>query len=248
MGLFTNTEKVLLVPDIHADDHDKKAIDVAAQIHSDYKPDRVIFLGDFVDSAWAGTFKKDSERLVGQLERELTAWEGIRKLFPAKKVQVIPGNHERRIWDWKWDNPGLAKWKPLEPPALFRLGDAEWVEEGYIRLAKGKFTVTHGRYARAAPCSSARAEMNFWGTSGASAHNHRMEKYYKRDNARLMMWASSGHLSNNPPHYVDLNHPGATDWVQGVVALYIEGDRFDAVDIPFTMKHRAHFNGRNYKG
>ena len=248
MGLLNRQERVALIPDIHCPYEDKRAVSVAAQIVEAFKPTRVIFIGDFIDAHWASNFKKNQATIPGELERELSAWESVRKLFPAKQVQVLLGNHERRVQDWLNEQPALAQWKEMEPSRFWRLGTAQLVKEGFIALARGRFLITHGKICRKWSGHSAKAEMSeVWGCSGASGHTHRLGKYYQRDGTSLRVWMELGHLSRPRPHYAAPNEAGPPNWQQGLGLLYIDGDHFHADDIAITLKYRAMFNGHVYK-
>ncbi len=248
MGLLTRQERIALIPDIHCPYEDSRAISLAAQIVKDFKPHRVIFLGDFVDCTWASNFKKNQATIPGELERELSAWESVRQLFPADTVQVLLGNHERRVQDWLNEQPALAEWREMEPSRFWRLGNAQLINKGYIPLARGNFIVTHGKIIRKFAGHSAKAEMSeVWGCSGASGHTHRLGKYYQRDGTSLRVWVECGHLSRQRPHYAAPNEPGPPNWQQGFGLLWVEKDYFFVQDVAITLGYRAMFNGKVYK-
>lgn len=248
MAILRKTERVFIVPDIHCPYQDDRAISLAAQVCHDFKPTRIIFLGDFVDCTWASNFKKNAATLPGELERELSAWESVRELFPGDKVEVLLGNHERRVQDWLNEQPALAQWKEMEPSRFWRLGNAQLINEGHIPLARGKFIVTHGSRINKWSGYSAKAEMSeVWGCSGASGHTHRLGKYYQRDGTSLRVWMECGHLSRAIPHYAAPNETCPPNWQQGFAVVYVDGDHFHADDIAITLKYRAMFNGKIYK-
>ena len=243
-------ERVLLVGDLHCSEHDERAVTLAAQISEAFRPDRVVFLGDCVDAGWAtDKFRVDKTRVVGALEREVSAWERVLAQFHAPLIQMLPGNHERRIRDFVWNNPALAGWKSLEPQQLFRLGNrAKWVEAGYVRLARGRFIVTHGSRVSKWAGMSAKSELqDVWGTSGASGHTHRLGAFYHRLEGGLRVWVEAGSLCRNPPLRYDPSVPAPLDWHQGVVVLYVNGDQFHVQPIPFTLSYRAMLDGRVFR-
>ncbi len=70
MGKPSKRERVAIIPDIHCPYHDPRAVNLAASIVNDFQPDRVIFLGDFVDCTWASSFKNNQATIPGELESE----------------------------------------------------------------------------------------------------------------------------------------------------------------------------------
>ena len=239
-------ERIFLVPDLHCDDHDPKAVDLAAQLAEAFKPTRIIFLGDVVDTYWATSFPSDPRVAQGGVLRELSAWERVRKMFKAPLIQRLPGNHEQRISrNWSWLSPAFYG---MENEIFSRLNEGtQYVAGGYIELAKGKFIVTHGTVVRKWAGWSAKAEMEKWGSSGASGHSHRLASYLQRDHCRVRSWTECGHLSKNPPQYSTPDAPGGNNWQQGIAVLEVEGDRFHIETYPFTLGYRCLFRGRRYQ-
>lgn len=248
--MSSDADRVLLVPDTHCDDCDWKAIGLAAQIAADFKPTRIIYLGDTLDCGWASErFRQDQTSIAGQLERELAAWERVQSYFDAPRIDLLPGNHERRIRDFIWRNPALAGFRPLDTAELFRLKpNTKVANNGCIWLAQGKFLVTHGKVVRRWSCQSAKAELEAWGVSGASGHTHRLGTYYQRDALGLRSWTECGHLAKNPPRYAAPNEPGAANWQQGVVTIDVVNNHFHVETVPFTLKYRAFWRGKEYRG
>jgi len=241
-----NIERVLLVPDLHCDDHDERAVALAAQLSEAFKPTRIIFLGDVVDSYWASSFPTDPKLAQGAVLRELSAWRRVRSLFKAPLIQRLPGNHEQRIQrNWGWLSPAFYGMEQDVFRELF-IG-TDLVAGGFIELAKGKFIVTHGTVVRKWAGWSAKAEMEKWGSSGATGHTHRLATYLQRDHRGVRSWTECGHLSRNPPQYGTPDAPGGSNWQQGVVCVEVEGDRFHVETHPFTLGYRCLFRGRRYQ-
>jgi hypothetical protein len=243
------SERIFFIPDPHHDDHDVRAIDLAGQICEAFKPTRIIWLGDILDAGWASTkFRFDKARAAGQFAREVAAWEKSRELFRAPQVDIIPGNHDRRIvHDYRWDKPELQHWRGFDTQYIYCSNtklNINYVKEAKIELAEGEFIATHGRYL--GPTAPKR-EMERWGTSGVSAHTHRLVVTYQRDYRRGRVWASLGHLQNNPAAYQDLNDPAPQDWMNAVGLLCVEGNSFHLEPIPFTLSYSAMYAGKRYK-
>lgn len=236
-------ERIFLVPDIHAGDSDPRAIELAARLCNAFRPSYVVFMGDILDSGWASTFPQNLAELPGQLEREIEEWERIKKLFPYPS-KVIPGNHDYRIIRWGWNQPALFNFKPLTLQSLIGL---PIIEEGYVKLAQGNFTLTHGSIVRRWSGQSAKAEMEKWGTGGASGHTHRGAVYLHRDGNGVKAWAELGCLQRNPPKYAPINNRGPQNWQQGVGTLELEGNAYNVEFHPFTLSYSCSFGGKRYK-
>lgn len=243
MSRAGTAERVFLVPDIHCDDHDPKAVALAAQLCEAFKPTRIIFLGDAMDCGWASSkYKTDSRQREGACAREIAAWEGVLQAFHFAPIQCLLGNHERRVLDYLNDHPELRGTLGIEPSTIF----PGLVEAGFVKLAAGSFVVTHGSTVRKWAGWSAKAEMDRWGCSGATGHTHRIASYYQRDASGVRVWVECGHLARNPPRYRAVNEPAPLNWMQGVVTVETEGNQFNVNAIPFTLHYRAMFNGRRY--
>ena len=238
-----SVERIFLVSDIHAGDSDRRALSLASQLHQAFKPTETLFLGDILDSGWASSFANDLSKIPGQLEKELKEWDLIRAMFPGRS-RVIPGNHDFRIVRWLWSNPALAGFKALSLQSLIKL---PIVEDGYVRYAQGNFTVTHGRFVRKWSGQSAKAEMEHWGTGGASAHTHRAGVYFARDSRGARAWAECGHLQKNPPHYSPCHEPGPLNWMQAVGTLIVEGNSYEIEVHPFRLSYSCSYHGKRYK-
>lgn len=237
-------ERIFFVPDIHAGDSDPKAIALARQICEAYKPDRIIYLGDILDSGWASSYPQNMAEIPGQLERELKEWADIRKLFSKWPAEFVPGNHDYRIVRWSWNQPALFGFQPLSLESLIEL---PIIKAGYLQLSEGNFTVTHGACVRKWSGQSAKAEMEKWGTGGISGHTHRGATYFQRDGREIRSWTESGHLQKNPPRYAPVHTPGPMNWAQGVSTGEFGGDRYNVEFHPFTLGYRCSFKGIWYR-
>lgn len=238
-------ERVFLVPDLHCDDHDPRAVALAAQLCEAFKPTRIIFLGDVIDAYWASSFPTNPDVARGGVLRELEAWGRVRALFRAPLIQRLPGNHEERIRrNWQWLSPAFYGMEKRIFGDLF--SEPEYIPTGEIELAEGEFLVTHGDTVRRWAGVSAKAEMDANGTSGASGHTHRLATYYYRDRRGVRSWTECGHLSRNPPQYVTPDKRRIQNWQQGIVTILTEGNAFHAEAIPFTLHYKAMLGGKRF--
>lgn len=242
------SSRIFIIPDIHCDDHDERAVALAIQLCQAYKPDLAIFIGDEMDAGWASNkYNFPKQKRKGQFTRERTAWESIHPHFKAKKRIILPSNHGQRLLDKRDELEEFDGLEEFSINKFFAYRDIEYIERGFIELAEGAFIVTHGDKVAAGSGNSAAGEMcKVWCTSGASGHSHRLGTRYWNTYSGLRSWTECGHLSNNPPRYRKCNQPGPQDWHQGVVCVEIMGNQFEPKIIPFTRNYHAMLRGVRY--
>ena len=235
-------EKIAFLPDLHAYDHDPRAVKLTANITAAFRPDRIIWLGDVLDAWWATTrFRRDPEILTGAARKERDIWDRIRPMFRARHVQVIPGNHDARLIEVQDREPELKGCEDLDIESVLCPSGEEYIGAGFVRLADGELTATHGVYVGA---NSAKREIARWGTSVVCGHDHTLAKYYQRDSVGVKVAVHAGHLAMNPPRYRRLNDPAPQTWMAGMVVGYVHGNQFHLQDIPFTHSYRAMLDGK----
>lgn len=87
---------VLYIPDTHGPFMHKDALDFLSIVKREYKPDRIVHLGDEADQHALGDWPVDPDGMsAGDEHRELLVqMKGLYKLFPT--VQVCESNHSKR--------------------------------------------------------------------------------------------------------------------------------------------------------
>lgn len=239
---MSKTSRIFIVPDLHCDDHDPKAVYLAAQLCEAFKPNQIIFLGDVIDAYWASSYPTDPSLVRGGVKRELDAWGGVRNMFKAPVVWRLRGNHEQRIIrNWSWLAPAFGG---LEDE-IFRglLHGAEVPPNNIVELAEGSLVVVHGNFTSK---NSKELEFRRYGTSGISGHTHKLSQLLQRDYRQLRSWTECGHLQRNPPQYGTFDKPGPQDWAQGVAVVHTEGNQFHVETIPFTLSYHSMLCGKRY--
>lgn len=90
--------RILAIPDLHAPFHHPKAVEFLRRLKAEYKPDRVICLGDEIDAAAFSRFPKnpDMDSPGVELAKAIDALRQLYSLFPD--VLVCESNHTLRPW------------------------------------------------------------------------------------------------------------------------------------------------------
>lgn len=150
----SHIELVCIFSDIHFDMEHKPLWKAAREWHAQYKPDRTIFSGDFVDFGMLSTKyqvqSKEPLHAISQLKRWITEANGISK--ESGKTIAITGNHEDR---WSKYINGSTPWAldgalglDLHSQALYHglNKNIEWNEEDVDNpgVKVGQFWLRHG--------------------------------------------------------------------------------------------------------
>jgi len=150
------TERWLVLPDIHVPEHDKKAYGAVLKYASDNKYDGFIQLGDWVDF---NTISSHNKGILGKIEgnRVQKDFEALEKSIEEVRQAVGPkvqkyltaGNHEYRLTRFLDEHPELKGLPDFDLPGRIKRVAPEmtWVpfwEEGKV-LQVGKAKFIHGR-------------------------------------------------------------------------------------------------------
>lgn len=195
--------------------HDDNAIDVALQIVRDVKPDRVIWLGDFLDLAEFGRYEQEpafARTTQLSIDKGHQVLAQVRAVAPQARQTVIEGNHDRRLQNMIVANAKAAfglrqagtpeAWPVLSVPHLLRFDDlgveyaggypstSVWVNRG-LRCIHG-FKIRSGGSTAAAVVKDDHVSTIF-------GHIHRVETQYLTrqefgGNARTLVAHSPGAL------------------------------------------------------
>jgi len=146
--------KVGIIPDTHVPNHDEEALACAVKILGWYKPDKIVFLGDFLDYDPLSRHNRDSiaHRASVSMEKEFEAgnraFDRITK--HCQDVVYIKGNHEDRAGPYVDQHPevrGLVEVeRGLEFSARRKDGYSIRVLEYNEVYRTGHLHYTHGWY------------------------------------------------------------------------------------------------------
>lgn len=223
------TKTVMIMPDLHAPDHDEIALAAFLVALTMLRPDELVIIGDFIDCKAPARWSKQTaaeyaNTLPGELEAGKLVLKQIRDVFDGA-IAFIPGNHEARISSYvRQYAPAVAGLVPELPVLLdFEQYDVDYHPVTYA-VAPGVIAI-HGKALSSvlgAAGQSAYKERTRHGMSVVQGHSHRLGlgfDYQERDR----FWMECGHLTSAKAlGYCDFDH---ANWQQGFGLLKIYGDR-----------------------
>lgn len=234
-------EKVIVWPDTHIPDEDKRKVKIMMDIVKKWKPDKIVFLGDVFDLAAPGRFAQGtpeewkSRVQVSTKEPGVRFLRQVREAAPKSEIHFFEGNHEKRLQDY------IEKKAPafdglISIPKIFdfdNLGIHWYPYKNAPTKLIGDFYVHHGTFVSGQPGQSAKKEMEHYGVSGFSGHTHRIGSYQQATlDGRMLSWYECGHLSDiSKMHYSQ-----HFNWQHGFGYAYISGRKV----FPFVTQ----FNGQ----
>lgn len=205
----------------------------------EFRPHVVFVMGDVLDAYSLSKFDKNPERLLGfqeELDKAYVVLSQIRQAAKQAKIVMLRGNHEARLTRYLWTKAeALSSLRDLSLPLLMRLTDMkiDYVEKG--RTDFHGFIVKHGTVVRKKSGYTAMAELERQGTSGVSAHTHRLGQVYLRNDGGFFSWTESGCLCLLDPEYAD----GETmNWQHGLAYGYFKANdgRFEVHPLPIIKR------------
>lgn len=243
-------EKVLFVSDIHAPFQDNQAIRALIAFGKEFKPDRIVFMGDVVDFYSVSSFDKDPIRAL-QLQEEIDVAVGIlkvfRKEFPDVKMDFIRGNHERRLQKYIWKKaPALTNMRDLTVQAQLQLDVMDITYHKTGRMILRGIVVKHGDIVRKHSSYTAKGELEDTGISGVSAHTHRMGLHCHTNRGGRHFWYEVGCLCKMNAEYMEGKMP---NWQQGFAAGYFKkGSKKCNIQLIPILNGKALFGEKEYFG
>ena len=170
-------QRILVVSDLHAPYHDKRAWSLLLKTIRALRPERIVIIGDFADCyAVSAHLKSMARRLSFELEIEAVngALDELQRAAGLKCVITFcEGNHETRITRYCQTNaPELGGLDGLQFPSMTRLRDRGIAFVPYRRhvwIGKCAFTHDLGR----AGANAARQTVVDFGGNIVIGHTHR---------------------------------------------------------------------------
>lgn len=218
---------VMIMPDLHAPDHDPVALDAFLNALHALHPDELVIIGDFIDCKAPARWSKQTaaeyaNTLPGELEVGKQVLERIRTLYGGA-IAFIPGNHEARITAYvNTYAPAVSGLVPSLPELLgFDEYDVTYHPSTYD-VAPGTLAI-HGKALSSvlgAAGQSAFKERTRHGMSVVQGHSHRLGLGWDHQE-RDRFWMECGHLTS-PARlgYLDFDH---ANWQQGFGVLHVNG-------------------------
>lgn len=166
--------KYLAIPDLHGKYYHRPTFRLLEDFYADFKPDKVIYLGDVIDVEGIGTYIKNETAVPSLAEEFKYANDFFDRISPSV---VLEGNHEERLRRPSNIHPSM--WDVVAAPAQFNLASrgAVWIpydhrpHVGTYKLGKLRFL--HGFWAN---MWAARKHAEAYGCV-VFAHTHRIQTF-----------------------------------------------------------------------
>ncbi len=231
---MADVKRIVILPDMHFDSHDRSLVAAITRFLGEYKPDELVCVGDFIDCrAPARWSRATADEFSGTLQRELDvaiAWmDKLRQVYDGP-FAIRQGNHDSRIETYlATRGPALASLRALRIEELLELDRLQvtWHRK-FIKVAPG-WVVTHGhegalaRYAGGTAMNIARKI----GKNVVCGHTHRTgiitESVGYGGSVRHLTGMEVGNtIDMRKAHYLPT---GSANWQSGLGLLYVT-DRY----------------------
>ena len=226
-------EKSVVINDLHAPFHDKKALELTLKFMRSFKPDKIFINGDFLDCYAISHFDKPlhiEEKLCDEIEEAKTILDDLAKI--TKDITFIFGNHE-----FRWDSY-LAK----KAPELYglqgltieeQLGLKErgikvvnsHTKENYVKY--GQLLIGHFNKVSQHSAYTAKGLLDKWGMSLIQGHTHRGGSFYKRDETGIKVAYENFCLCDLNPQYCS-----KPNWGLGYSTIHKKGNKCFVTQVP----------------
>lgn len=173
----------LFIPDCHFPEVDMRAWAVMLDVASQFKPDEVVYLGDFHDVYSCSDYTKDPLKNINLLRHELepgqAAMAQVEKITKAKSFVFLEGNHENRIEryvaTYASKLAGITSTRDiLGIPRHYKYYPYGMKNHHHM----GKLVATHGSVCGQ---HAAAAMLRKYGQSVVFGHTHRTQEYRTRN-------------------------------------------------------------------
>lgn len=254
-GLEEMVEKIFIYSDIHYPEHNVRALSCANKMIKDYKPSKIVLIGDALNMTPVSHWLLDKKRpMEGQ--RLVRDYEGFNKELATmlkqggaqvKEVVYILGNHEEWINLYLDKHPEMEGLLEVEKNIkLPTKSKAKLKFVPYNEFYKaGKLLLTHGLYTNKYHAAKTVDSVN---ASVLYGHCHNFQTYTKVGLAKSTdkhMAMSIGCLSSMSPSYMKKR---PNNWVHGVATVEVlGGGNFNARFIPI-INGLAVMDKKVYKG
>lgn len=220
----TRFKKVLFWPDTHTPLHDVKAVELAQKIAKDFKPDELVYLGDFFDCESVSSHEKNCLSDPKLLKEEMKVGRELlmenEELIRPRKIVFLMGNHEARISRYISGNAPKLGGIFSEKEILGideNYGFLPYGQENYLKV--GNLIVTHGYLAGENPAANTVKKFR---ASCLFGHTHKLQEV-RITNVRGEEWVgiNAGWLGDTR-RAAPYMKSAATDWSLGFVVAYFK--------------------------
>ncbi len=170
--------KIIVCPDVHIPNEDKKAWKLFLKVLEAVQPDILVTIGDYVDMTSVSRHQKkpkEETRLLPEIVAGRNGLSQIRSVFKGRFV-FLAGNHDKRIENFIAEKcPELDELLSLEELLQLKKYDIEYHPYGEIvKIGKMNFVHDTGRCG----LNTARQSVLDVGSNIAVGHSHRAAVVY----------------------------------------------------------------------
>jgi hypothetical protein len=212
--------KRLFIPDCHFDHVDPKAFQLMLDVAQAFKPDEVVYLGDYWDLACLSSHERDlrdPQYLIDEITEGIAAMDRVEILSKAKSFVFMAGNHMDRFRRFISNQApqlyGAINVKDLfQIPYYYKFFD--YGQGGHYKM--GELVATHGSLGGQCPSV---AHLRKYGHSVITGHVHQLGAHFKTEfNGRETVGISAGWLgdSKTAAKYIK----DVPNWQQGFVLTW----------------------------
>jgi len=174
-----NSERVLLLSDMHIPYHHKNTLDFLSDLNKEYKPTRIICLGDELDKHQLSFHDSDPELFSAgdELNAALPVIDSLHKLFPV--MDILESNHGSLIYR-KAKHHGIPRQYLKSYNDVLRVTDRwKWHFDLTIKLPTGQSCYLH--HGKSADVLKLSQQMGMSAVQG-HFHNDLSIKYWANPN------------------------------------------------------------------
>lgn len=248
---YKKVERNFVYSDIHFPEHNKNALECATKVMSDYKPHRIVLIGDALNMSPVSHWMED-KKLSLENKRLLKDYEGFNAVLKdikkragkqLKEVVYLIGNHEDWVNQYIDKNPQVQGM--LEVENNIKL---EGVKLTFVKFNSfykiGKLYMTHGLYTNQYHASKM---VNTAGKSVMYGHTHDVQVSTKMgllDDDKHQAYGI-GCLCDMSPDYMR-NRPN--NWVHAFATVDVLPNGNFSPQIINIVDKKVIYNGKIYKG
>jgi len=238
--------KCVILPDVHLDDRGySKAYGVAKKFIKDFKPDKIILLGDFMNCSALSHWDKSKRRKIEgkRYDDELKVADKEIKFLESysKKVIWLEGNHEKWVQLYLDYNPELEGL--LEIPIRLELKSRgiKWIPYNKIHK-EGKLRMIHGAYANK---YHANKHWKAYGCNLIYGHTHLPQEFcHNAAIPKPMSVEGLGCLCDFYPSYLKGKQG---NWINQFGILYVAKNGEYNLYKPKIIRNRFYWGGKTYQ-
>lgn len=257
-------KRILIMPDIQAPYENRKQFRSFVRFLRDWKPDKLLMIGDVGDFPSSGRWNKDARG-----EFEATIWDDskyvcdyvlspIREEFDGD-IECHESNHDDRPWLYQQKYAPAAdtvnkKDNPFYFGNLFKFDHFNITDVGgYHDIAPGWLS-THGHLGmslRQTAGGTAIAAARKYGKSIVCGHTHRAgiisETIGWGDHAKTLTGFEVGHMMEPSRADYIQKKGGFANWQAGFGILWVDGRMVKPEFVPMNRHGEFLFEGRRWK-